>query len=959
MNTNFDFSKFKVKATRKRSFAFLMSMVLLLTGIALPDSPLYGFMTAHASASGDARGDYYKQSSFPIGYLEQEEIHTITEEGNLGPVNAVTWYQFTPTETAAYVFFGSRKDNTHLDTYGSIYTKNTELGYYEQLIQDDESGNYGQFKIKTTLTAGTTYYLCAGYFSGTLPKEYEPTFYRSYITDINSRINDVSTDYVSTKAGNSYKLKTIAHCQTGIVPTYEWYTFDEDGNKSILPETDNTYTYTESGATAGETQICCAVKAGTETETIIFYLSYTPVRIQYISVNGNHQSWCFFQMNRTYTLRAEAFSAMGSTLTYTWKIDDMVLQTGKDNVLSLTPTKELLQYNNMAFNLICEISDANGFKNSSSISFSQRPIDATFEVNGNHTYNNINVFKGVSYTLKVNGITEPGKSLTYQWQKADGSVIGSGQTYQYTMGNDINEETIYCVVSNDSDTCAFNFNLYHRPIASTTLTVNGTITSGDAIPVHIGESYQFKVSAVSEPGATLSYQWGTLENDKFLPITGQTGDTFSCKIDKAADIIPGLLCLISDTNGNTVQQNSYMQHTPIYDIKCSINGISGANMTTRKGQKYNLTVSASSESGKPLTYSWYIDDDKVSDTGIYTYTAAGKNESIICVISDGTNSSETTFYMPYLDLSSFDFTINSVPTNVAYAHEGEKVTLEVQDKMGTAGGFFWYLSSGDYLGTKKSITITMGKEVVEGSCSWNNGIEKSYFILLPAADQTPPPCTNHTFTSMPTKAATISADGEITNTCSKCGYTQETAIAKISDIRLSKTSLNYNGKKQSVALTVQDRTGKLLKAGTDYDYLLNGKKASAIAAKDVGKYTVKIIFKGSYSGSKDLSFTILPKQTSISKLTATKKGFKAVWKKQKSQVTGYEICYSTNKSFKKKTTKTVTIKSYKTVSRTIGKLKAKTKYFVKIRTYKNVKAGRKTVKLYSKWSAVKNIKTKK
>lgn len=166
------------------------------------------------------------------------------------------------------------------------------------------------------------------------------------------------------------------------------------------------------------------------------------------------------------------------------------------------------------------------------------------------------------------------------------------------------------------------------------------------------------------------------------------------------------------------------------------------------------------------------------------------------------------------------------------------------------------------------------------------------------------------------------------------------------------------GENQNLGLTVRDRTGKLLKADTDYDCLLNGKKTATIAAKNVGKYTVKIVFKGNYSGSKDLSFTILPKQTSLSKLTAARKAFKAVWKKQKTQVTGYEICYSTNKSFKKKTTKTVTIKSYKTVSRTIWKLKAKTKYFVKIRTYKNVKADRNTVKLYSKWSAVKSINTK-
>ncbi len=159
----------------------------------------------------------------------------------------------------------------------------------------------------------------------------------------------------------------------------------------------------------------------------------------------------------------------------------------------------------------------------------------------------------------------------------------------------------------------------------------------------------------------------------------------------------------------------------------------------------------------------------------------------------------------------------------------------------------------------------MGKEPLKGNCSWDNGI--IYFTLLPTQDnpdelgnpdnngEPPPPCTNHTFVSKLTKTATVSADGAITNTCSKCGFTQTSAIAKISDVRLTKTSLDYNGKNQKLALTVRDRADRQLQAGTDYDCLLNGKKTAAIAAKNVGKYTVKIVFKGNYTTSKDLFFT--------------------------------------------------------------------------------------------------------
>ena len=73
------------------------------------------------------------------------------------------------------------------------------------------------------------------------------------------------------------------------------------------------------------------------------------------------------------------------------------------------------------------------------------------------------------------------------------------------------------------------------------------------------------------------------------------------------------------------------------------------------------------------------------------------------------------------------------------------------------------------------------------------------------------------------------------------------------------------------------------------------------------------------------------------------------WKK-KSNITGYQIQYSTNSKFKKGN-KSIKIKNAKTISKKITKLKAAKKYNVRIRTYKGKK--------YSKWSKVKSIKTPK
>ena len=95
-----------------------------------------------------------------------------------------------------------------------------------------------------------------------------------------------------------------------------------------------------------------------------------------------------------------------------------------------------------------------------------------------------------------------------------------------------------------------------------------------------------------------------------------------------------------------------------------------------------------------------------------------------------------------------------------------------------------------------------------------------------------------------------------------------------------------------------------------------------------------------------------PKSTNTKKIKAAKKAVSVQWKKV-SGVNGYEIQVATDKKFKKNK-KTVTIKKQKTTKTTVKKLKAKKKYYVRIRTYKIVNGK----KVYSSWSKVKSVKTK-
>ena len=199
--------------------------------------------------------------------------------------------------------------------------------------------------------------------------------------------------------------------------------------------------------------------------------------------------------------------------------------------------------------------------------------------------------------------------------------------------------------------------------------------------------------------------------------------------------------------------------------------------------------------------------------------------------------------------------------------------------------------------------------------------------------------------------AAIGRNGTMEQKCSVCGAVSVASIPAVKMAKLSVTECIYNGKTRKPAVTVTDSKGKLLKNNTDYavSYASDG--------KNVGIHTVTVTLKGRYSGIIKKTFMVKPKGTGIAKLTPKKKGFAAKWKKQGSQITGYELQYSTSSKFMG--AKIVKNIKAKVTSKKVAKLKAKKKYYVRIRTYKTVKVNGKTQKLYSGWSKAKKVTTKK
>ena len=195
-------------------------------------------------------------------------------------------------------------------------------------------------------------------------------------------------------------------------------------------------------------------------------------------------------------------------------------------------------------------------------------------------------------------------------------------------------------------------------------------------------------------------------------------------------------------------------------------------------------------------------------------------------------------------------------------------------------------------------------------------------------------------------------DGYASIDCEECGDTKEERdIAAPEEIVLSPAVDTYNGKAKTPKVKITGSDGKTIAAS-------NYKVIYASGRKNVGRYAVTVQFTGKYyAGKMTKTFDILPKGTSVSSAKAAKKAMTVKWKKQASQTSGYQLQYSQKSNFKSGN-KTVTVSKNSITSKKITKLTSKKTYYVRIRTYKTVKYGGKSIKLYSAWSKATKAKIK-
>lgn len=179
----------------------------------------------------------------------------------------------------------------------------------------------------------------------------------------------------------------------------------------------------------------------------------------------------------------------------------------------------------------------------------------------------------------------------------------------------------------------------------------------------------------------------------------------------------------------------------------------------------------------------------------------------------------------------------------------------------------------------------------------------------------------HTYKNVITKA-TMTKNGKIETKCIVCDkVSKTTTIYSPKIFTLSSTSYIYDGKVKTPKVTIKDNKGKTLVKNTDYTL------SSESGRKHPGEYTITITFKGNYSGTKRLSFTVKPRAVTRITSTQTTGSIKLTWSKV-TGATGYRV-YRYNEKTKAYDIK----KDVAGTSITISKLEAGKKYKFRIRAF--------------------------
>lgn len=310
------------------------------------------------------------------------------------------------------------------------------------------------------------------------------------------------------------------------------------------------------------------------------------------------------------------------------------------------------------------------------------------------------------------------------------------------------------------------------------------------------------------------------------------------------------------------------------------------------------------------TKSEAMNSSYVNASSVPMWWTVGSGKEVNMALSSGTTY-EYRAYVVYNGNNYYSSTA-SFTTSGSHTHSWGSGTV-VQSPTCYAPGFRKYTCSGCGANKTESINKTSHNFVLDskGNSNCLDPGKKTYICTTCGYTKTEDiPAKEHKFSGWKTyKEATCEEAGEQRRMCTVCGF-EETKVIPV-------TEHNFED-------------GYCTICGAEEDKL------------DDNYYD-------------DDELTTPPAKATVKKLQSKKRTVIAYWCKI-SDARGYQIQVSTNKKFKKNK-KTFSIENQKASKKTIKNLKAKKKYYVRVRAYRYSYFGD-GERVYGKWSKVKSVKTK-
>ena len=172
-----------------------------------------------------------------------------------------------------------------------------------------------------------------------------------------------------------------------------------------------------------------------------------------------------------------------------------------------------------------------------------------------------------------------------------------------------------------------------------------------------------------------------------------------------------------------------------------------------------------------------------------------------------------------------------------------------------------------------------------------------------------------------------------------------------------KTNKKFSFKQNTITKTISDKKTFKNRVSNNFGHVTYSSKNKKVATvnedgeiKITGIGSTKIYAKCRL-GTTSMTLNVIPNKATISKITKKSANSISVYIKRDNAATGYQIIYSKDPRFKKGN-KILTVKNNTKTINTIKNLSKKSKYYVKVRSYKTVNKKN----YYGNWSNIKSIK---